>query len=82
MVRFLEQRGFTVLRIRGSHHVMALGELHTTVPVHGNQLKDGNIAWNSAGRGVESGSVRGALEPPVIASATLLALAAPDKARL
>ena len=44
MVRFLEQRGFTVVRIRGSHHVMALREQRTTVPVHANQvLKIGTL---------------------------------------
>ena len=37
MVRFLQSRGFTVLRIRGSHYVMARGEAHTVVPVHGGQ---------------------------------------------
>ena len=34
MVRFLESQGFSVVRIRGSHHVMAKGILRTTVPVH------------------------------------------------
>ena len=37
MVRFLESQGFTVVRIHGSHHVLARGSTHTTVPVHGNQ---------------------------------------------
>jgi predicted RNA binding protein YcfA (HicA-like mRNA interferase family) len=37
MVRFLESQGFTVVRIRGSHHALARGNTHTTVPVHGNQ---------------------------------------------
>jgi predicted RNA binding protein YcfA (HicA-like mRNA interferase family) len=37
MVRFLESQDFTVVRIRGSHHVLARGSIHTTVPVHGNQ---------------------------------------------
>ena len=44
MVRFLEARGFSVLRVRGSHHVMASKEKHTSVPVHGNQsLKTGTM---------------------------------------
>ena len=44
MVRFLESRGFSVVRIRGSHHVMARGEIRTTVPVHGSQtLKIGTL---------------------------------------
>lgn len=44
MVRFLERRGFTIVRIRGSHHVMACGDRHTTVPVHGNEtLKIGTL---------------------------------------
>lgn len=44
MVRFLQRRGFTVVRIRGSHHVMASGTYHTTVPVHGSEtLKIGTL---------------------------------------
>ena len=44
MVRFLEQQGFTVVRVRGSHHVMERGGQHTSVPVHGNQsLKIGTL---------------------------------------
>ena len=38
MVRFLESLGFTVVRIQGSHHVLARGISRTTVPVHGNQI--------------------------------------------
>jgi predicted RNA binding protein YcfA (HicA-like mRNA interferase family) len=37
MIRFLESQGFTVVRIRGSHHVLARGSARTTVPVHGSQ---------------------------------------------
>lgn len=37
MVRFLERQGFGVIRVRGSHHVMESGPLHTVVPVHGNK---------------------------------------------
>ena len=36
MIRFLEAQGFSVARARGSHHVMEKGNLHTTIPVHGN----------------------------------------------
>jgi predicted RNA binding protein YcfA (HicA-like mRNA interferase family) len=44
MVRFLTDHGFTVLRIRGSHHVLARETLRTTVPVHRNQtLKIGTL---------------------------------------
>ena len=44
MVRFLETLGFSVVRIRGSHHVMARQEVRTTVPVHGGQnLKIGTL---------------------------------------
>lgn len=44
MVRFLEREGFQVLRIRGSHHFLAKGELRTSVPVHGNRpLKIGTL---------------------------------------
>jgi predicted RNA binding protein YcfA (HicA-like mRNA interferase family) len=37
MVAFLESRGFSVVRIRGSHHVLEKEALRTVVPVHGNQ---------------------------------------------
>jgi predicted RNA binding protein YcfA (HicA-like mRNA interferase family) len=37
MLQFLERRGFVIVRIRGSYHVVRQGDLRTTVPVHGNQ---------------------------------------------
>lgn len=44
MVRFLESRGFRVIRVRGSHHFLELGNLRTTIPVHGNEtLKIGTL---------------------------------------
>lgn len=44
MVRFLEKQGFTVIRVRGSHHFMEGGDRRTSVPVHGNQpLKIGTL---------------------------------------
>lgn len=39
LVRFLEARGFTLVRIRGSHHYLQRDERRTTVPVHGNQTR-------------------------------------------
>jgi predicted RNA binding protein YcfA (HicA-like mRNA interferase family) len=44
MVHFLERQGFTLVRVRGSHHYMQRGDQHTTVPVHGNRtLKIGTL---------------------------------------
>jgi predicted RNA binding protein YcfA (HicA-like mRNA interferase family) len=44
MVRFLERQRFTLVRVRGSHHFLARGEQHTTVPVHANRtLKIGTL---------------------------------------
>jgi predicted RNA binding protein YcfA (HicA-like mRNA interferase family) len=44
MVKFLQQEGFTLVRVRGSHHFMRHQELRTTVPVHGNRpLKIGTL---------------------------------------
>ena len=37
MLRFLERAGFSVLRIRGSHHFLNRGDTDTGVPVHGNR---------------------------------------------
>jgi predicted RNA binding protein YcfA (HicA-like mRNA interferase family) len=36
MVRFLERRGFEVVRVRGSHHFLDDGVHRTSVPVHGS----------------------------------------------
>jgi predicted RNA binding protein YcfA (HicA-like mRNA interferase family) len=44
MVRFLQREGFTLLRVRGSHHFLQRDELRTCVPVHGNRpLKIGTL---------------------------------------
>jgi predicted RNA binding protein YcfA (HicA-like mRNA interferase family) len=44
MVGFLQREGFKLLRVRGSHHYLAKGELRTSVPVHGNRpLKIGTL---------------------------------------
>lgn len=37
LLRFLQREGFTVVRVRGSHHVLTRGETDTVVPVHGNR---------------------------------------------
>lgn len=56
MISFLTRQGFSIVRIRGSHHAMEKGDLRTTVPLHGNELlkigtlrgilKDANLAPN------------------------------------
>lgn len=38
MVQFLERHGFSIVRIRGSHHIIVRDKLRTNVPVHGNRL--------------------------------------------
>jgi predicted RNA binding protein YcfA (HicA-like mRNA interferase family) len=44
MVRFLERQGFSLVRVRGSHHFFDRDGVHTTVPVHGNRpLKIGTL---------------------------------------
>jgi len=44
MLRFLEQEGFQLARIKGSHHFLARGPQRTSVPVHGNRaLKRGTL---------------------------------------
>ena len=44
MVRFLKGLGFSIVRIRGSHHIMARGPQQTSFPVHGNEtLKIGTL---------------------------------------
>ena len=35
ILKALEQRGFKVIRISGSHHILSNGERKVTVPVHG-----------------------------------------------
>ena len=44
MVRFLQEQGFSLLRVRGSHHFLAGNDRTTSVPVHGNEtLKIGTL---------------------------------------
>jgi predicted RNA binding protein YcfA (HicA-like mRNA interferase family) len=44
MVQFLKQQGFTVVRIRGSHHFLEMHDRRTSVPVHGSRnLKIGTL---------------------------------------
>ena len=44
MVRFLEQQGFTVVRVRGSHYFLEQADRRTSVPVHGHRaLKMGTL---------------------------------------
>ena len=44
MVDFIQRQGFTVVRTRGSHHVLSRADQWTTVPVHGNRtLKIGTL---------------------------------------
>ena len=45
MVRFLQRQGFSLLRVRGSHHFFfQRDELRTSVPVHGSRpLKIGTL---------------------------------------
>lgn len=35
VIKALEQNGFKVLRISGSHHILSNGQRKVTVPVHG-----------------------------------------------
>jgi predicted RNA binding protein YcfA (HicA-like mRNA interferase family) len=37
VIKILEQHGWKVLRVNGSHHRMGKNELRTTVPVHGKR---------------------------------------------
>lgn len=44
MIQFLQSRGFEIVRIRGSHHVLRCGDLRTVIPVHGSGvLKIGTL---------------------------------------
>ena len=44
MIQFLERQGFSLIRVRGSHHFLDRHGVHTTVPVHGNlPLKIGTL---------------------------------------
>ena len=53
-IKILEQHGWTVLRVNGSHHRMGKGGLRTTVPVHGKQdIGKGLLAAIEKQSGVE-----------------------------
>ena len=44
VLRLLEAAGFRVVRIKGSHHLLAEGRRKVTVPVHGSaDLKTGTL---------------------------------------
>ena len=44
MLGFLEGEGFTLVRVRDSHHFLRRGEQRTSVPVHANRpLKIGTL---------------------------------------
>ena len=38
MLRFLQQQGYALLRVRGSHHFLEGHGRRTSVPVHGSKL--------------------------------------------
>jgi len=37
IIKILQQEGWEILRVSGSHHRMGKGHLRTTVPVHGKR---------------------------------------------
>ncbi len=44
IIRVLEQNGFKVIRISGSHHILSNGQRKVTVPVHGaSDVKVGTL---------------------------------------
>ena len=44
MLALLKKQGFTVVRVRGSHHVLQQGDMRTTIPVHSDRdLKTGTL---------------------------------------
>jgi predicted RNA binding protein YcfA (HicA-like mRNA interferase family) len=56
LIRLLEQHGYQVVRVRGSHHFLEAGAQRTCIPVHGHGvLKIGtlrsilrDIGWSPA----------------------------------
>jgi len=44
IIRVLEQNGFKVIRVSGSHHILSNGQRKVTVPVHGtSDVKIGTL---------------------------------------
>ncbi len=44
VLKLIESRGFKLLRVSGSHHIMGDGKRKTAVPVHGaTDLKTGTL---------------------------------------
>ncbi len=37
LIRKLKQSGWTLVRIKGSHHIMKRGSREVSIPVHGNR---------------------------------------------
>lgn len=45
IIKKLEQHGFKILRISGSHHILSNGERRVIVPVHGAaDVKEGTVS--------------------------------------
>jgi predicted RNA binding protein YcfA (HicA-like mRNA interferase family) len=61
LIVLLEKAGWTLDRIRGSHHIMIKGKLTLSVPVHGKKdlpkgllnrlMKDGGLNDSVSGKG-------------------------------
>lgn len=52
--KLLMQNGFVEIRVRGSHHILAKGNIKVTVPVHGaKELKIGTLKSIEKQSGVE-----------------------------
>ena len=45
IIKKLEQQGFTIIRVSGSHHILSNGERRVIVPVHGaTDVKEGTLS--------------------------------------
>lgn len=44
VLRLLEAAGFRIVRVKGSHHMLAAGRRKVTIPIHGSaDLKPGTL---------------------------------------
>lgn len=43
LIKYLEERGFQTMHVRGSHHVLKLNDRQATVPLHHSEIGKGML---------------------------------------
>lgn len=43
LIKYLEERGFETVHVKGSHHVLKLNDRQATVPLHHSEIGKGTL---------------------------------------